>query len=81
MIQKSKLGLILLCLTLSTGCSEAIQVQPYKLTVPAHLLEPCAEPVWNGGTNGDLVEYIADLREALGKCEADKAAIRLIVDN
>ena len=47
--------------------------------IPDMLLAPCAEPVWEGGTNGDLVEYVGELREALGRCNADKAAISKIV--
>ena len=43
--------------------------------IPAMLLAPCPEPVWEGETNGDLIDYIADLKEALGKCNADKEAI------
>ena len=44
------------------------------------LLAPCAEPEWTGETNGDLVEYVGALKEALGKCNADKEAIREITE-
>lgn len=46
--------------------------------VPAHLAAETPIPVWDGVTNADLVEYALDLRQALGLCNADKAAIRRI---
>ena len=47
--------------------------------IPPQLLTPCNEPQWTGETNGDLVEYVGELREALGRCNADKAAIMELV--
>lgn len=44
--------------------------------VPAHLTAETPVPLWRGATNADLVEYALDLRQALGACNADKAAIR-----
>lgn len=49
--------------------------------VPQMLLAPCEAPVWQGGTNADLVEYIASLREALGRCNADKAAVKILLNS
>ena len=43
------------------------------------LLEPCRMPQWQGKTNGDLVDYIAELKTALAVCSADKKAIAKIV--
>lgn len=43
---------------------------------PAYLTAETPVPLWTGATNADLVEYALDLRQALGSCNADKAAIR-----
>ena len=44
--------------------------------VPAHLTADTPLPVWTGATNADLVDYVLSLRQALGSCNAAKAAIR-----
>ena len=75
MNRKCDFGSILLCLILLTGCSAA-KSQP---VIPPQLLAPCGEPQWEGRTNGDLVEYVGELREKLGKCNADKAAIQQLL--
>ena len=71
MSKKSNFGLILSFLLLLAGCSEP----EAEILIPPQLLQMCSEPQWQGETNGDLVEYIGELKEALGKCNADKAAI------
>lgn len=50
------------------------------MPIPPQLLQPCSEPQWDGLTNGDLVEYVGALKEALGKCNADKAAIQQLLE-
>ena len=75
MSKKSNCGLILLFPLLLVGCSKP----EHQVLIPPQLLIPCNEPQWNGETNGDLVEYVGELREALGRCNADKAAISELV--
>ena len=75
MKKRSSFGSMLSCLLLSAGCS-AGKTQP---VVPPQILAPCDEPVWEGKTNGDLVEYVGELKEALGRCNADKEAIAKIL--
>lgn len=48
--------------------------------VPAHLTAETPLPVWTGATNADLIDYVLSLRQALGSCNADKAAIRGAAD-
>jgi hypothetical protein len=43
---------------------------------PWALLEDCTAPPWAGTTNGDLVRHNRALRNALGACNDDKAALR-----
>ena len=43
---------------------------------PAYLTAETPTPLWDGVTNADLLGYALDLRQALGACNADKAAIR-----
>lgn len=77
MTKLPRLGLMSTFLLLSAACSSQRANPPL---IPEMLLAPCPEPQWEGETNGDLIDYIADLKEALGKCNADKAAIYKIID-
>ena len=43
---------------------------------PAYLTAETPVPLWTGVNNADLVDYVLSLRQALGSCNADKAAIR-----
>lgn len=43
---------------------------------PAYLTAETPVPLWTGVNNADLVDYVLNLRQALGACNADKAAIR-----
>ena len=43
---------------------------------PAYLTAETPVPLWTGVNNADLVDYVLRLRQALGSCNADKAAIR-----
>jgi len=44
---------------------------------PAELLRDCPAVPYNGdGSNGSVVQHIADLRHALRECAADKTALR-----
>lgn len=75
------IGAALFCLLPLTGCSgKPVATVPViiRQEVPAHLTAETPIPVWDGVTNADLVEYALDLRQALGLCNADKAAIRRI---
>lgn len=49
-------------------------METIRLTPPPHLLEPTPEPVFAGTTNGDLLEWALDSRDALRACNADKRA-------
>ena len=46
-----------------------------RTEVPAHLLEATPEPEFQGTTNGDLLEWALENRDALRRCNADKRAI------
>lgn len=73
-------GLTCLCLLLCLGCSAQNRLIPCpvveRVTPPTPLLRPIPEPQWTGAINGDLVDHIQDLRTALRRCNADKAALR-----
>lgn len=43
---------------------------------PESLLVPTAEPLLAGDRNRDLLDWGLGLRDALGSCNADKAALR-----
>lgn len=77
MMKTLKIGLLSASLMLSAACSKT---EPEVPMIPRQLLNPCAEPAWEGQTNGELIEHIMELREALGKCNADKAAIERLVE-
>ena len=69
-------GTALLCLCLCAGCSRTVEVPvPVRTEVPAHLLEATPEPEFQGTTNGDLLEWALENRDALRRCNADKRAI------
>ena len=73
------IGAALCCLLPLTGCSgKPVATAPViiRQEVPAHLTAETPIPLWAGATNSDLVGYALDLRQALGACNADKAAIR-----
>ena len=46
--------------------------------LPGHLVEPTPVPEWlpDDATNGDLLNYLLDLRHALNRCNADKTALK-----
>lgn len=77
MRKASSCGLILASLMLLAGCS----AHKTEIPIPPQLLAPCNEPQWDGLTNGDLVEYVGELKEALGRCNADKEAIKSLIEN
>lgn len=70
------LGMATFCLTLCAACSSKAPI-PVIIApqVPPHLLVPVAEPVFQGNTNGALLDWALDTRAALRVCNADKAAI------
>lgn len=71
-------GTALLCLCLCAGCSRTVEVPvpvAVRTEVPAHLLEATPEPEFQGTTNGDLLEWALENRDALRRCNADKRAI------
>ena len=71
-------GTALLCLCLCAGCSRTVEVPVpllLKREVPALLLEATPEPEFQGTTNGDLLEWALENRDALRRCNADKRAI------
>ena len=47
-----------------------------RLTPPAVLLLDTSEPELTDHTNGGLANHVLDLRSALSKANADKAALR-----
>jgi hypothetical protein len=44
---------------------------------PQSLVLQTPAPALLGASNGDLLQWSLDLRDALGSCNADKAAIRV----
>ena len=79
------IGARLCCLTLLPGCSdrEAPLIMTRPDPVPWALFEPIPAPEPPSGQirNEDLLEYALDLREALKRCNADKAAAREAREN
>ena len=62
-----------------TGCSgKPVATMPVVIRqdAPAYLTAETPVPLWTGVNNADLVDYVLSLRQALGSCNADKAAIR-----
>ena len=78
------IGLAALCLILCVSCSSSpqyVQVpEVVRVTPPPHLLLQTTEPPCNATTNGELLECWQDVREALSKANADKAALKRWVD-
>ena len=73
------IGAALCCLLPLTGCSgKPMATMPViiRQDAPAYLTAETPTPLWDGVTNADLLGYALDLRQALGACNADKAAIR-----
>ncbi len=71
-------GTALLCLCLCAACSRRVDVPVpllLRTEVPAHLLEATPEPIFQGTSNGDLLEWALENRDALRRCNADKRAI------
>jgi hypothetical protein len=58
-----------------SGC--ATVVPPAKILPPVELLQDCAEPAQGFKTNGEMAEYLLDLRSALRGCNVDKQALRV----
>jgi hypothetical protein len=44
--------------------------------IPPELVQDCQEPARAFKTNGELLRYSLDLRDALRACNRDKAALR-----
>ncbi|MDR3813360.1 MULTISPECIES: Rz1-like lysis system protein LysC [Bilophila] len=73
------IGAALCCLLPLTGCSgKPVATMPVVIRqdAPAYLTAETPVPLWTGVNNADLVDYVLSLRQALGSCNADKAAIR-----
>ena len=47
-----------------------------RIKPPDLLLQDCYAPDFAGETYGDLVLHVVELREAIGLCNNDKAALR-----
>ena len=73
---------LLLCLLLCTACSTVTPgpVTTVRLTPPSALLRETPEPRLTEATNAGLLDYTLDLRAALRKANADKAALRQWAD-
>jgi hypothetical protein len=68
--------LLTLCATLAAGCAAVKAPQTGFLTPPAELMADCPAPQGSAATNGDLVQWILDLRASLADCNNDKASLR-----
>lgn len=78
MTPTQNLGLTVLCLLFLTGCSNGRVVTQYhvvRVEVPQSLFIEQSVPLWQGGTSQELARHTASLRDALERCNADKAAI------
>lgn len=72
-----KIGLTLCVLmACSTACSAKPCPPARPMPPPAVLLQEVPEPRLRGRTNGDLLSWSLDLREALRLANSDKAALR-----
>lgn len=81
MIQKFASGLILLCLLLLASCSAKPPVViEKKMEIPDSLLNPRPIPVWGGNTNSSLVDYTLELIYQLQCSNADKQAIKRLLE-
>lgn len=79
MTRLRKLGQMTLCLLCLSGCSNGRVITQYRVVrveIPQSLFVEQSVPLWQGGTNGTLARHTAELRDALGRCNADKAAIK-----
>lgn len=78
MMRRWASGMMILFLGVLPGCSRRVEVPVpllLKREVPEHLLEATPEPLFQGTSNGDLLEWALRNREALRRCNADKQAI------
>lgn len=78
MMRRWASGMMILFLGVLPGCSRRVEVPVpllLKREVPEHLLEATPEPLFQGTSNGDLLEWALRNREALRRCNADKRAI------
>lgn len=66
---------LLLCLSGCGGLRTVQQTKVEKQYPPASLVVRTAEPLLLGNTNGGLLQWGLDLRDALGSCNADKGAL------
>ncbi len=70
-----KLGLMILALTAFSACST--KCPPSRPVMPPVVyLQEVPEPKMRGKTNGDLLAWALELREALRLANSDKAALR-----
>lgn len=53
-----------------------MRVETQRIYPPAALTEATDVPLMQGDAQGDLLFWAADLKAALGQCNADKAKIR-----
>ena len=61
------------------GCArEPVSAPPevIKLTPPLSLLSETPHPDFSGSSNGDLINYLDEVGNALDVCNADKASVR-----
>ena len=70
----------LFLLTLLTSCASRIETVPVpvpvKITPPEILMSEIPVPVFSGTTNGDLLDYILELRRLLGCANEQLKAIK-----
>jgi hypothetical protein len=50
--------------------------QIVRVAPPAALMQATPRPVFNGTTNGDLLDYAGHLERSVDACNADKASLR-----
>ena len=77
------IGLLALFLAAFVGCSSKEYVSAPELVhvaPPAVLVLPTVEPQCNATTNGELAGCFFDMRAALRRANADKAAMREVVE-
>ncbi len=77
------IGLLALSLTAFVGCSSKEYVsapEVVHIAPPAVLMMPTPEPQCNATVNGELAGCIFDMRAALRRAKADKAAMREVVE-
>lgn len=77
MSRSGAITLLAVCVLSCGGCATPPPVQvPVKVRVPPALMQDCVDPAGDVSTNGGLVQYLRDLKDALSGCNRVTEALR-----